>query len=322
MVLALLIMTFLSSALLTYAIRYFAHKKELFDHPNERSSHTVATPKGGGLAIMVSFYTVLTLLFFNDKVDIGLFLALLSGLPVLAISLIDDLYPLSSRLRFGVQLFSAATALYFLGGITALDFGLFSLHGIWLNLIALIGIIWITNLYNFLDGIDGYASSEALFVGGAAYLLFDSETALFLAVASGGFLLLNWHKASIFMGDVGSAPLGFIFAILILKDAGSVDFVAWLMLLSLFWFDATYTLLRRAKRKEKLSEAHKKHAYQRLTQAGFSHSSVVLLAMALNLLIFFMLYLLPPEIYLYLFILLVVSLYGVNRYIDTLKAFE
>ena len=322
MVLALLIATFISSALLTYAIRYFAHKKELLDHPNERSSHTVATPKGGGLAIMVSFYMVLTLLFFNAKIDTELFLALLSGLPVLAISLIDDLYPLSSRLRFGVQLFSATAALYFLGGVATLDFGLFSLHGIWLNLIALIGIIWITNLYNFLDGIDGYAASEALFVGGAAYLLFGSDIALFLAVASGGFLLFNWDKASIFMGDVGSAPLGFIFAVLIVNDAGSVDFVAWLMLLSLFWFDATYTLLRRAKRKEKLSEAHKKHVYQRLTQAGLSHSSVVLLAMAFNLLIFFILYLLPPETHLYLFILLVVSLYGVNRYIDTIKAFE
>ncbi len=322
MVLALLIATFVSSALLTYAIRYFANKKELLDHPNERSSHSVATPKGGGLAIMVSFYIALTLLFFNSQVDTRLFLALLSGLPVLAISLMDDLYPLSSRLRFGVQLFSAAVALYFLGGVTTLDFGLFSLHGIGLNLIALVGIIWITNLYNFLDGIDGYAASEALFVGVAAYLLFGSETALFLAVASGGFLLFNWHKASIFMGDVGSAPLGFIFAILIVNDAGSINFVAWLMLLSLFWFDATYTLLRRAKRKEKLSEAHKKHAYQRLTQAGLSHSSVVLLAMFLNLLIFFMLYFLPSEIHLYLFILLVVSLYGVNRYIDTLKAFE
>jgi len=318
----LYIFVFIATLLGTYFIRIIAIKKELLDHPNERSSHTAPTPKGGGLAIMLSFYTVLILLFVNEEIGNGLFYALLSGLPILAISLIDDIYPLSSKLRFGVQLLSSATALYFLGGISTFNFGLFSLHGVWLNLIALIGIIWITNLYNFLDGIDGYAASEALFVGIAAYLLFGNEIALYLGIASAGFLLFNWHKASIFMGDVGSAPLGFIFAIFIVNDAGSVNFLPWLMLLSLFWFDATYTLLRRAKRKEKLSEAHKKHAYQRLTQAGFSHSNIVLLAMFLNTVILFAIYLLPQTLYFYLFMLLVVSLYGVNKYIDTLKAFE
>ena len=318
----LYIFVFIATILGTYFIRTIAIKKELLDHPNDRSSHTTPTPKGGGLAIMLSFYTVLVLLFVNKEIDSGLFFALLSGLPILAISLIDDIYPLSSKLRFGVQLFSSASALYFLGGVSSFNFGLFSLQGSWLNLIALIGIIWITNLYNFLDGIDGYAASEALFIGMAAYLLFGSEIALYLAIASAGFLLFNWHKASIFMGDVGSAPLGFIFAIFIVNDAGSVNFLPWLMLLSLFWFDATYTLLRRAKRKEKLSEAHKKHAYQRLTQAGFSHSNVVLLAMFLNAVILFAIYLLPQTLYFYLFMLLVVSLYGVNKYIDTLKAFE
>ena len=322
MVLTIIILTFISSAVLTFAIRYIANEKELLDHPNARSSHTVATPKGGGLAIMLSFYTVLILLFFNSDIDEKLFFALLSGLPILMISLIDDLYPLSSKLRFGVQLSSAAAALYFLGGVSTFNFGIFSLHGSWLNIIAIVGIVWITNLYNFLDGIDGYAASEALFVGITAYLLFESEIALYLAIASAGFLLFNWHKASIFMGDVGSAPLGFIFAIFIVYDSGSSHFLDWLMLLSLFWFDATYTLLRRAKRKEKLSEAHKKHAYQRLTQTGLSHSNVVLLAMALNTIIFFSLYLLPQAIHLYLFVLLIVVLYMINRYIDSLKAFK
>ena len=322
MVLALLIITVVSSALLTYAIRYFTNKKELLDHPNERSSHTVATPKGGGLAIMVSFYTALLFLYLNTKIESDLFFALLSALPVLAVSLVDDLYPLSSRLRFGIQLFSAALALYFLGGVNTLDFGIFALHGQWLNIIALIGIVWITNLYNFLDGIDGYAASEALFIALGAYILFGSEATLFLAAASGGFLLFNWHRASIFMGDVGSAPLGFIFAVFIVHDGGSPLFLDWLMLLSLFWFDATYTLLRRAKRREKLSEAHKKHAYQRLTQAGLSHSRVVLLAMTLNLIIFAALYSMPVDLHFYLFILLIVSLYILNQFIDSKKAFE
>jgi len=93
-------------------------------------------------------------------------------------------------------------------------------------------------------------------------------------------------------------------------------------LLSLFWFDATLTLLRRAKRGEKLSQAHKKHAYQRLNQAGFAHDRVVLLAMGVNVLIFAALYLLPQGIYLYLFFVLLVLLYTLTKYIDTKKAFD
>jgi Fuc2NAc and GlcNAc transferase len=322
MTLSLLLLTFFFSLTFTFAVRYFANKKELLDHPNERSSHTMPTPKGGGLAIMSAFYGALCCLYFLTQIDAKLFFALLSALPVIIVSLIDDLYPLSARIRLGVQLLSAAAALYFLGGIDSIDLALFSLHGVWLNLIALIGIIWMTNLYNFLDGIDGYAGAEALFAGLAAYLLFGNSPALFIAAAAAGFLLFNWHKASIFMGDVGSAPLGFIFAVFILYDAGTPHFLGWLMLLSLFWFDATLTLFRRAKRGEKLSQPHKKHAYQRLNQAGFAHDKVVLLAMGINLLIFAGLFFAPQQSYLYLFLALIVLLYTLTKFIDTKKAFD
>ncbi len=319
----LLYLGVLSAALFgTLAIRYYAHRKELLDHPNERSSHTMPTPKGGGLAIMVAFYGALSVLYFQDQLESRLFFALLSALPVVLVSLVDDLYPLSARVRFAVQLLSAFAALYFLGGVDTLNLALFSLSGIWVNLLALLGILWMTNLYNFLDGIDGYAGSQALFAGAAAYLLFGSETALLLAIAAAGFLLFNWHKASIFMGDVGSAPLGFIFAVFMLYDAASTHFLGWLMLLSLFWFDATLTLLRRAKRGEKLSQAHKKHAYQRLNQAGYSHSRVVISAMSINFLIGIALYFTPEKSYLYLFLALMVVLYSLLRWIDTKKAFD
>lgn len=320
--LILFLLTFSVTIILTLGIRYYAHHKDLLDHPNDRSSHLIPTPKGGGLAIMVTFYSALTYLYFQTQVDAKLFFALLSALPVVIISLIDDIYPLPAKMRFGVQLLSAVAALYFLEGVSSMDFALFTLDGVWINLIALIGIVWMTNLYNFLDGIDGYAGSEALFVGFAAYLLFGSETALLLAVAAAGFLLFNWHKASIFMGDVGSAPLGFIFAVFILYDASTPNFLGWLMLLSLFWFDATLTLLRRAKQKEKLSQAHKKHAYQRLNQAGFTHSKVVMFAMSINIVILITLYLLPHNIYLYLFLVLIVLLYTLTKFIDTKKAFD
>jgi len=313
---------FILSLFLTYTIRYLANKKEILDHPNERSSHSIPTPKGGGLAIMIAFYSGLSYLSFASLIDTELFYALLTALPVILISLIDDIYPLSAKLRFGVQLISASAAVYFLGGVTSMDFILFTLDGMWVSFIALFGIIWMTNLYNFLDGIDGYAGAEALFVGLGAYLLFGSETALLLAVATAGFLLFNWHKASIFMGDVGSAPLGFIFAVLILYDAATPNFLGWLMLLSLFWFDATLTLLRRAKQKERLSQAHKKHAYQRLNQAGFSHDKVVLFAMGVNTVILAALYFMPSSSYLYLLFALIVVLYLLTKLIDTKKAFD
>ena len=271
---------------------------------------------------MVTFYTALTYLYIQTQIDAKIFFALLSALPVVIISLIDDIYPLAAKIRFGVQLISATAAIYFLDGVDSIDFILVTLNGTWINIIALFGIIWMTNLYNFLDGIDGYAGSEALFVGLAAYLLFGNETALIIAVATAGFLVFNWHKASIFMGDVGSAPLGFIFAVLILHDASSPNFLGWLMLLSLFWFDATLTLLRRAKQKEKLSQAHKKHAYQRLNQAGFSHDKVVLLAMGINTMILVSLYFLPQTLYLYLFFVLLMLLYILTKLIDTKKAFN
>jgi len=307
---------------MTFLIRYIANKKELFDHPNERSSHTMPTPKGGGLAIMIAFYLGLTYLYLQAHIDSEFYFALVSSLPVIIISLLDDIYHLSARIRLGVQFGSAAAALYLIGGVDTICLGSFSLSGNWLNFIALLGIVWMTNLYNFLDGIDGYAGSEALFAGAAAYLLFGNETALLVASAAAGFLLLNWHKASIFMGDVGSAPLGFIFAVLMLHDAGSPHFMGWMMLLSLFWFDATLTLLRRAKKREKLSQPHKKHAYQRLNQAGLAHDKVVLLAIGLNLLIFTVLYLTPEKGYLYLFLALIVLLYSLTKRIDSMKAFD
>ncbi len=322
MTITLILFTFILALTLTFAMRYYARYKELLDHPNERSSHTMPTPKGGGLAIMISFYGALVYLYLQTQIDPKLFFALLSALPVVLISLIDDIYPLSAKIRLGIQLLSAASALYFLGGIDSIDFALFTLHGGWLNIISLLGIVWMTNLYNFLDGIDGYAGSEALFAGVSGYLLFGSESALLLAVASAGFLFFNWHRASIFMGDVGSAPLGFIFAVFMLYDAATPHFLGWILLLSLFWFDATLTLLRRAKRSEKLSTAHKKHAYQRLNQAGFSHDKVVLLAMSINLLIFTALYFTPQEGYLYLFFVLLVLLYTLTKSIDTKKAFD
>lgn len=316
------LLLFACAALLTYAIREFALKKELLDHPNERSSHTIPTPHGGGLAIVLASYTGFIYLFTQAQMPAELFWALMASLPLVIISLIDDVRPLSAKLRITVHFLSAAAALYFLGGVNEADFILFTLQGVWLNIPALIFIVWMLNLYNFLDGIDGYAGSEAVFIGLGAFILFGSAPALLIAAATLGFLLFNWQKASIFMGDVGSAFLGFIFAVLALHDASSASFLAWIILPILFGFDATLTLWRRFRRGDNVTQAHKEHAYQRLVQAGFSHQKTVLLAMFINLVLLFALFLGGSTAYPYILLVAIAVLYALVRWIDRLKRAE
>ena len=279
---------FFLSIVLTYSIREYTLKKSILDIPNERSSHTTPTPRGGGLAIIITFYTGVFI--FRSFIDMELFLALFTALPIAIISLVDDIQPLSSIVRLIVQAFSTILALYFLGGVNFIDFTLFQLSGWWLNIIAFFSILWLTNLYNFLDGIDGYASSQTVIIGIGLFLFFSNPLGLVLLAGSLGFLLFNWHKASIFMGDVGSATLGFIVAIFIFSDTSNGNIYIWLVLLSLFWIDASVTLFRRYLNKEKISTAHRKHAYQRLTQIGWSHSKVVLFSIIFNILFLLLLY--------------------------------
>ncbi len=278
----------LLSLLGTYVMRWYSLKKDILDIPNDRSSHTVPTPRGGGVAIIIVFY--IGLLYFYKSVDTHLFYALLTAIPIALISILDDIYTLSSKVRFLVQSMAAISALYCLGGVNHIDFIVFELSGVWLNMIAFIAILWLTNLYNFLDGIDGYAGMEAVTVGIGIYVLFGNPMGLVISMASVGFLYFNWHKASIFMGDVGSATLGFIFAVFVFSDTTHGNIYIWMVLLSLFWLDATVTLMRRARNKEKLTQAHKKHAYQRLVQSGYIPSRIVLYAGSINIVFIIFLY--------------------------------
>jgi Fuc2NAc and GlcNAc transferase len=234
------------------------------------------------------------------------------------VSIFDDIFGVSSKLRLVVQSVSALIGLYFLGGVEKIDFIFFELHGAWLNIFAFLSIIWLTNLYNFLDGIDGYAGSEAVTVGVGIFLFLSNPIGLVIAVASLGFLIFNWHKASIFMGDVGSATLGYIFAILAFYDTSNGNIYIWLILLSLFWYDATITLFRRFRNGEPLTQAHKKHAYQRLVQSGWSHSKVVLFAILFNLLFILLLFFIQREL---LFPILMLVLYILMYLIDREREF-
>ena len=311
---------FAISSILTILIIKYAPILKLIDIPNHRSSHTLPTPRGGGIAIVITFYGAL--FYFHELIEPQLFWALCMGIFIAILGFIDDRKGLHVYVRLSVQLLSSIGALLFLGGIQEVQFGLFTLHGIWLNAIALLMIVWFINLYNFLDGIDGYAAAQAIFVSIAAFILFAEPSLLFLASAVAGFLLFNRPKASVFMGDVGSTTLGFIFAIYMLHDGSTLHFTGWLILLSLFWFDATLTLFRRWRNREKLSSAHKKHMYQRLALSNWSHGKIVLLGVFFNLTLF-CLVLITPNGYLFItFAITIILLFLLSYFVDLKKGFQ
>ena len=280
---------FLISFVLTYLIKSYAIKKSLIAVVNERSSHNIPTPHGGGIAVAITWFIGLVYLYFNNQIDPTLFYALLVGFIISIVSFFDDMYELSAKLRLVVQSCVAIIGIWVMGGLDSINFGLFSIgNPIITNIFAFLLIVWFINLYNFLDGINGYAGSEAIFLAIAGFILFGGNHFFVLGVSVLGFLYWNWNKAKIFMGDVGSTLLGYNVAIFTIYYANqeATNFWIWIILFSLFWFDATLTLIRRKLNKEKLSQAHKKHAYQRLTQAGWSHFKVTNYAIIINVLLF------------------------------------
>lgn len=280
----------------TGLVRRYALQKNVLDVPNARSSHRVPTPRGGGMAIVLTSLAAIAALAGTGVLPWRAGVALgVGGLAVAAIGWKDDHGGVSAPARALVHFAAAAWAVAWLGGLPSASLGRESLFlGPFGALLAVVGIVWATNLYNFMDGIDGIAGGEAVTTGtiGGALLLAAGEPGLAAAAfaltgASAGFLLWNWHPARIFMGDVGSGFLGFAFATLAVASerAGAVPLLAWVLLLGAFVFDATATLLRRARAGERWHEAHRSHAYQRAVQAGLSHARVSGAVVAVNLLL-------------------------------------
>lgn len=317
----------LSSFSITWLVRKIAIHKSIMDQPNERSSHTVPTPRGGGLAVTIAWFVGLIYFYITQRIEQPLFFALLSGLPLTLIGFVDDILSLKPGIRFLVQFVCAASALWFLEGLQHCQLSIINYQFPFiLTPLAFIAIIWSINLFNFLDGIDGYISTEVIFIGISLFLLAGSLFGILLAVSVGGFLIWNWPKAKIFMGDVGSTLLGFIVAVLAIyyQNTLQLSLVAMLILTAVFWFDATVTLIRRILNKEKLSEAHRKHAYQRIVQAGWSHQKTTLWSLGINCVGFGFAFL-ATKYMVFQEVLLVMYLgvlYLVLRYIDKQKPFE
>lgn len=317
------IVLFLISFILTYFIKEYAIKKSLVAHVNERSSHTVATPHGGGIAIALTWFAGLSYCFFMQLIDSQLFFALIAGTIIALVSFFDDIYDLSPKLRILTQSLTALLGLYYLGGFESLNLFFFEVQNPFVtNIFAFLLIVWFINLYNFLDGINGYAGSEAVFLALSGFILFGGEHFLVLAVSVLGFLFWNYNNAKIFMGDVGSTLLGYNVAIFTLYYANieSDNLWIWVVLFGVFWFDATMTLIRRKINEEKLSQPHKKHAYQRLTQAGWSHFKVTNFMLFLNGL-FFLFVWLSPNIAIS-FLLSLSFLLGIYVFVERKKRFQ
>lgn len=278
----------LATAGLVDAARRWSLRMALLDAPNARSSHAVATPRLGGLAfapVVLGGFMLIGLWWPDGSVDPGVVAVLVAvGLLVGLVSLADDLRSQPAWLRLMMHLAAAAIVALALGPIPAIDAGPFGQFVLGQPASLALTVLWIAgfiNAFNFMDGIDGIAGAQAL-VAGAGWVAFGVLLALpFLTLAgallmgtAGGFLAHNWSPARIFMGDAGSALLGFLLATVPWVLGRPDLWVASVLLVWPFAFDAGFTLIRRALRGERIWEAHRSHLYQRLVISGWSHRAV------------------------------------------------
>lgn len=265
----------------------FAHSKNILDIPNHRSSHTKATPRGGGIFLVIGTLVLfLSYAFAQDKLTIATPLLLAcSGVAILG--WIDDIRNLSSKLRLIIQLIIGILLFYCYS--QSLESDLFTTNGYFLIGCTLV-TVWLIgslNIYNFMDGIDGIATLQGV-VSATIWAILgyyrQSElTLMFSILILGGlvaFLIFNWSPAKIFLGDCASGFLGFSFAALPLLFTLESDCNIWIsinlsaLILFPFLFDGSYTLIRRLINRENILEAHRSHLYQKWVLAGTSHRKV------------------------------------------------
>ncbi|HOU95421.1 MAG TPA: glycosyltransferase family 4 protein [Bacteroidales bacterium] len=326
-IILLIIIFFLFSFLLTYLFRYLAIRYKIYDIPGERSLHQAPVPRSGGLAIVISWYVGITVLFFSGGIERGLYLALMSGIIIAVVSFIDDIIKLSPLIRLIFQFCTAIAAFFFLGKLRPLIMPEIEInYPLLIYPFAIIGMVWFINLFNFMDGVDGFASIEAIIVSLVMFFYSNNIINILLIACVAGFLFWNWPKARIFMGDIGSTQLGFILVILGIYFHNNYKFsiINWIMLTSPFWFDATLTLFRRWRNKEKLSQAHRKHVYQRFVQSGASHLKTDMYLVLINaVIILFILIYREFKVMQYIIpVITLLFLYSITRYVDKKVPFK
>ena len=292
------IITFLCCALL---IRR-AHKWDLIDSPNHRSSHTTPTPSGGGIGLVLAGSSTGLYLLLTQKLSFQNGIVLVISCILAAVGLLDDLKPMPASWRLGIQTLMAASLLIVLGGVSEMQrFADAWVSRILIYAFLLLVVVWWINLFNFMDGIDGLAAAQTVFMLlAASALLVWSRFALLadpillwmlcIAGAAGGFLILNWSPAKIFMGDVGSIYLSFMvlsFGLLSIRNEFvpvSTGLAMWAILGATFATDATITLITRILTTKRWYEAHRTHLYQRLARKFGKHRTVIFLYSSINVL--------------------------------------
>lgn len=253
--------------------------------PGERQSHHTATPAGGGLGLLTAVVIITLVLQFIEPLPVFWWLNMLPGVLLLAlVGWIDDKSFVSSRIRLLVQFtvsFWLLLCMGFLGSVS--DAGI--------TVITLFAMVWLMNLYNFMDGSNGMAAFQGVFCGLVFAALFVAAghasmaiIAVIVAAASAGFVPLNFPNAKVFMGDVASVPLGFIFAGFSVYGVYEGIFDVWVtaLIMSVFLVDASLTLAARVIQREQWYTAHKQHVYQRLIEQEWSHSQVLIAYQAIN----------------------------------------
>ena len=288
---------FLSTALLTFLLMKLGLKKGVLDIPNERSSHSSPIPRGGGIAVIITFFVFLLVypIAVDGPIEVSILKSLLlGGVIIAAVGIFDDLNHIPARWRFLAHLSAAFTALILLPSLPDIAiFGLSLEFGVFGYIFFGVALVWFVNLFNFMDGIDGIAGIEAItaLASGALILFVQDQVAWltlfsYLTACVAGFLVWNWPPAKVFMGDACSGFLGFTLGLLAIITSldGAINLWAWLIVFGVFVVDATTTLIRRMVRREKWYEAHRSHAYQIMSRRFGSHRKVSVGVMIINML--------------------------------------
>jgi len=271
---------------MTAWVRRYALNRMILDYPNQRSLHSVPTPRGGGISITLVVLICAVVLWSTGSLSYQVVLAVVGGgLLVAVVGWLDDNFNVAILWRASCYLLAAVWVCYWTfedNGVTG-QFTIIS-YIFWCLILA-----WMTNLYNFMDGSDGLAASQAICTALMGSILLAEQTGLsilllVLSAACTGFLIWNWPPAKVFMGDVGSCVIGFVFGTMALVTwtNGTMSPAIWLILLSVFICDSSLTLVKRLFTGEKWYQAHRKHAYQLLVRTGCSHKQLVYLVLLIN----------------------------------------
>ncbi len=265
------------------------------DTPNLRSSHKEPTYNGGGLAVILSFFSILYFSLLKENLSLEIFIFLFSVIPVSIISLLDDYKPVNPLFRLSIQLVSVLIFIYLIQPLPEIYLsekitymGFFSLF------IFTFFLIWLINLFNFMDGINGISSLEVFSVSVSMIIFlnfFYEYTVLNIVLVSLagcalGFLPFNFPRAYMFLGDIGACSLGMLLGCLVLISLKSFPtfFWIWLIFLGVYIVDSGYTLVMRIIRKEKFYVAHSSHGYQIAAKAWKSHTKVSMSVVLINFL--------------------------------------